>query len=129
MNPKTCIRIATASFLIAAAVTARAAAGDPPPSSLDLGAVKPKADTTSTANPGSLIPVSPSQLLKQKSSTDAGATGNASNTAVGTAITSPLGAKGVLGGPLTGSKSAQPTQDETAASNDVVVKLPSNMKK
>ena len=126
MNPKTCMRIATVSILVAAAVAARAAPGDPPPGSLDLGAAKPKSDTSSAA-PGSLIPASPSQLLKQKSAAETSTTGNASSAGVGTAIKSPLGTKGVLGSPVTGGKPA--AQDDPATSNDVVVKMPSNMKK
>ena len=123
MNPKACILAATACLLAAAVMTARAAAGDPPPSSLDLGAAKPKSDTSSVLNPGGILPVGQSPLLKPKTTTDTPATGS---TGIGTAVKSPLGTKGVLGGPVSSSKSAP---DDNASSNDVVVKLPSNMKK
>jgi hypothetical protein len=123
MNPKICILVAAACLLVAAVMTARAAAGDPPPSSLDLGAAKPRSDASSVLNPGGILPVGQSQLLKPKTTTDTSATGSPG---IGTAVKSPLGTKGVLGSPVSGAKS---TQDDTASSNDVVVKLPSNMKK
>jgi hypothetical protein len=117
---------AAALLLLGATATARAAAGDPPPSSLDLGAIKPRSDNTSVVNPGGIAPIGQSPLSKQKAATD---TGGAGSTGIGTSIKSPLGVKGVLGGPVTGGKSAQPAQDDTSSSNDVVVKMPSNMRK
>ena len=129
MNSKTCVLAVTASLVIAAAVTARAAAGDTPASGLDLGAIKPKSDTNSATNPAGILPVGQSPLSKQKAATGTTATGGAGTTGAGTAIKSPLGTKGVLGGPATGVETAQPAQDDAASSNDVVVKLPSNVKK
>ncbi|MBK7470345.1 MAG: hypothetical protein KAX84_01790 [Burkholderiales bacterium] len=108
-------------MLVAATATVRAAAGDPPPSSLDLGASKPKADTTVAKSPAAVVPIGQSLLSKQKAAAEAGAAPG-----IGSAIKSPLGVKGILGGPATGAK---PAQEDAATSNDVVVKMPSNMKK
>jgi hypothetical protein len=129
MIPKIHRLAVTVSLLVAVAAGARAAAGDPPPSSLDLGAAKPKPEASSALNPGGILPIGQSPLTKQKTTTDAGAVGTTGSPGVGTAIKSPLGSKGVLGSLATGGKSAQPAPDDPAASNDVVVKMPSNMKK
>lgn len=116
---------ATVVATVVATTAARAAAGDPPPSSLDLGAAKPKQDATSSVlNPGGILPVGQSSLLKPKTSADTSAMGAPG---VGTAIKTPIGSKGVLG--VTGANSTQPAQDDNTSSNDVVVKMPSNMKK
>jgi hypothetical protein len=117
MNSKAWILSATAFLLFAAAVTVRAAAGDPPTSSLDPGAVQPKSDTLSTVNPGGILPVGQSQSSKQKASTDTSATGTPSKTGVGTAIKSPLGTKGVLGGPVTSGTSAPPAPRRPSTAN------------
>ena len=114
-------RITIAAVLIAATTTALAAAGDPPPSSLDLGAAKPKSDATAVKSPAAVVPIGQSLLSKQKAAAEAGAAPG-----IGSAIKSPLGVKGILGGPATGAK---PAQEDAATSNDVVVKMPSNMKK
>ena len=116
-------RITIAAVLIAATATALAAAGDPPPSSLDLGASKPKSDATAAKSSTTVVPIGQSLLSKQKAAADAGAT---PGTGIGSAIKSPLGVKGILGGPAAGAK---PAQEDAASSNDVVVKMPSNMKK
>ena len=121
MNPNT--RITIAALLVAATATVRAAAGDPPPSSLDLGAAKPKSDTPAAKSPATVVPIGQSLLSKQKAAAEAGA---APGTGIGSAVKSPLGVKGILGGPAAGAK---PAQEDAATSNDVVVKMPSNMKK
>lgn len=126
MSPKFCLRITTVTLLIAAAANAQAAAGDPPPGSLDLGAVKPKAQTATAPGPGSVAPIGQSPLAKQKSAASPGGIGS---TGIGSAAKSPLGIKGVLGGPVTAGKPAATEQGDAASSNDVVVKLPSNMRK
>jgi len=128
MRPKTRILIAAASLLIGASAMVRAAAGDPPPSSLDLGAAKPKAkpDTGSVAVTGGIAPIGQTPLSKQKAAAEAGTPGAAGNAGVGTTVKSPLGTKGVLGAPVAGGK---PAQDDAASSGDVVVKMPSNVKK
>ena len=117
-------RITIAAVLIAATATALAAAGDPPPSSLDLGAAKPKSDATAVKSPAAVVPIGQSLLSKQKAAADAGAT---PGTGIGSAIKSPLGVKGILGGPA--ATGAKPAQEDAATSNDVVVKMPSKMKK
>ena len=121
MNAKT--RSTIAILLIAAAETVRAAAGDPPPSSLDLGAAKPKSEGPATKSPAVGVPIGQSLLSKQKAAAETSA---APGTGIGGAIKSPLGVKGILGGPAAGAK---PAQEDPASSNDVVVKMPSNMKK
>ncbi len=127
MSPKICLRTTTVTLLIAAAANAQAAAGDPPPGGLDLGAVKPKAQTAAAAaGPGSVAPIGQSPLSKQKSAASPGGIGS---TGIGSAAKSPLGIKGVLGGPVTAGKPAAAEQGDTSSSNDVVVKMPSNMRK
>ncbi len=116
---------AVAFLLIAGMSTAGAAAGDAPIGSMDLGGLKPKSDAPSGTNQAS-TPIGQSPLNKAKPTTEAGAAGPGG---IGSSIKTPLGSKGILGDPVTGGKTSQPAQDDSASSNDVVVKLPSNMKK
>ena len=127
MHRKSGIIIATSLLLAVAASLAQAAPGDPPASSMDLGAIKPKSDTTSASTPGGIQPIGQSMLSKQKAAADAANATAPVKTGMGTGIPSPLGAKGVLGGSSAAGASAQ--QDTAPSSNDVVVKMPSNMKK
>ena len=129
MTSKSCMIVGILSVLFAVAATVRAAAGDPPPSSLDLGAAKPKPNAGSVPSPSSILPIGQSPMSRQRSATDTGAAGTSGTQAVGTAIKSPLGNKGVLGSPVSSGISPQSTADDTASSSDVVVKMPSNMKK
>ena len=126
MNPTLRTRFAFALLLVAAA-TVRAAAGDPPPSSLDLGATKPKSDSGAATTPGGIQPIGQS-LISKKAAADAAAAATPAKAGIGTAVKSPLGTKGVLGGPASGTPGPAAPED-TASSNDVVVKMPSNTKK
>ena len=111
---------AAATLLIAGAVRA----ADPPTGSMDLGALKPKSDTASPSTPV-VTPIGQSSLTKLKANNDKGTAGT---TGIASSITSPLGTKGILGSSVAGGKPAPSVQDD-AASTDVVVKMPSNMKK
>ena len=122
MNSKCLALASAAALLIAGAVRA----ADPPTGSMDLGALKPKSDAASTSTPV-VTPIGQSPLNKLKANNDKGTAGT-TGTGIGSSITSPLGTKGTLGSAVTGGKPAQPAQDD-AASTDVVVKMPSNMKK
>ena len=130
MKPTTCLRYAIGSILIGAAACSFAAAGDPPATGLDLGALKPKSDAGTTGGtasaPGSLMPFG-SPLSKPKPAVDQNVVGAPVKSGVGTAIKSPLGTKGVLGGPASPGAPGLPAADDTSSS-DVVVKMP-NMKK
>lgn len=103
-----------------------ARAAEPPTGSMDLGALKPRTiDTTSTATPVT-TPIGQSPLSKLKTNSDKGTPGS---TGIGGSISSPLGTKSILGNSATGGKPAQTAPDDAASSTDVVVKMPSNMKK
>jgi hypothetical protein len=113
---------AATSLLILAAPAVCGAAIDSPPGSLDLGAIKPG----SASAPSTVAPIGQSPLLKPRTATDNAAT----SPGVGTSIKSSIGVKSGLGAPVTGnSKPAQSTTEDQASGNDVVVKMPSNMRK
>ena len=133
MNLTTWLRYGIASILLGATATIFAAAGDPPATGLDLGTLKPKPDAGtpggSASAPGSLLPFGQPTLSKPKTAVEQNIVGAPVKTGVGTAIKSPLGGtKGVLGGPASSGTPGQPAADD-ASSADVVVKMPSNMKK
>lgn len=132
MKTTTCLRWAFALILFGATANTFAAAGDPPATGLDLGTLKPKPDAGTAggpaSGPGNLLPFGQSTLSKPKTAVDQNVAGTPVKPGVGTAIKSPLGTKGVLSGPASAGTSGQPAADEPSNA-DVVVKMPSNMKK
>lgn len=91
---------------------------------LDLSATKPKTAESGAVTP-SPAPIGASPLRKPGEVSTGTTQGTAAPGGIGPAIRNPL-AKGVLGA---GPANKPAAQDDPAASNDVVVRMPSNMKK